>query len=80
MGQPPDKIDNTEVLKAAELENKQLVNQKLRLEIAEIEKSRTGLNKLIKYTSVFTTLIAVGGLIIGQFQIFQQQKKGKGQL
>jgi hypothetical protein len=51
------------------------VNQKLRLEIAEIEKSRTGLNKVIKYTSVFTTLIAVAGLIIGQFQIFQQQKE-----
>jgi hypothetical protein len=75
MGQSPDDIARAEPLKAAQLENVKLDNQKLRLEIAEIEKSQRGINKIGKFTSVFTTLIAVAGLVIGQFQNLQQQKE-----
>src|ERR1044072_8003749 len=75
MGQPLDNIDKTESLKAAELENIKLENQRLRLEIIEIEKNRTGINKVTKYASLLTTLIAVAGLVIGQFQNYQQQKE-----
>ena len=48
--------------------------KKRKLEIEDLESKNSRLERFIRYSSVLTTIIAVIGLILGQYQSYLQQK------
>lgn len=68
-----DQDDREELIKAAQLEQLMLENEKLKLELDKLKTGRRGLDSFIPYLPLITVLITVAGFAFGIYQYRAQQ-------